>query len=619
MQPSKTIQLMFILLQLLPGIAVAAERIRILEIESLPVMEATTNNTPIIDGNWQKTTLPYLPPSPSIIDLDNSLVTWFKVRIPPEIDNFSQPALYIWRHNIRISVYAEQQYIGGTAENVWGQTGIGWNKPLLLNIPAHQSPTFLYIKLEAGPSGAWLSPLIVGDRVDLLGDYSERYLLQVTASQWAVGISLVLSIFSLWLWSKRRLDRLYLQFSILSFLGCITNAFGAISFIPIDLSFWLRVVHTSLDWSSFLLVSFTVNALKMEKLRWLPKALLILAIIATFTHILVPDKYFFKTAYPILVVEQLAIFYVAVLVILQTFSKRKTTSLWFSVAYAGMVILQTHDFYGAFIASTDVFIEGSNWSHLSLPLLIIAFYAHLITRFVSALNESESLTTDLEQRVATTRAKLEASYSENQRIELKAATDAQRMKIYRDLHDDVGSKLVTILHQQPDAAAARLVRDALESLRASVYRANHGDEALDQFVASISEEVALRIESAGLDFECQIAEQADSVLVSANTAYHVTRILRELVSNVLHHAHAKTVRLEIRLESSDLVLTIADDGVGSKPWIASDGGIAHIQSRVEELGGVISYESTHPGVRTTFRVELGSKQAQSHPNGALEP
>jgi two-component system, NarL family, sensor kinase len=94
----------------------------------------------------------------------------------------------------------------------------------------------------------------------------------------------------------------------------------------------------------------------------------------------------------------------------------------------------------------------------------------------------------------------------------------------------------------------------------------------------------------------------------AHPAYErlIYRLARELISNVLRHAQAHTLRLELRLEADVIVLVVADDGVGFEEEALSkrlaDGhiGLPSQRVRIESAGGKLQIEST-PGAGT--RVE----------------
>ena len=75
----------------------------------------------------------------------------------------------------------------------------------------------------------------------------------------------------------------------------------------------------------------------------------------------------------------------------------------------------------------------------------------------------------------------------------------------------------------------------------------------------------------------------------------LTRVMRELVSNVIAHSQAQTLDIDFRLESDRLELTITDDGVGRNPRAWSHGlGLGGVRKRVKQLGGEVEWREVRP-------------------------
>ena len=337
----------------------------------------------------------------------------------------------------------------------------------------------------------------------------------------------------------------------------------------------------------------------LTSLKWL-------AIIATLVHLIVPDSLFLLSAFLVMAPQQLLLTGFGILVLWRTLRPPPSPQLWFGLAFAGMFIFQGHDAFIFFLSPREQYIEAINWMHLSLPLVAIAFYSHLQTRFVNALQDSEALNSELESRVRETTFALEQSYRENRQMELERAAAEERSKIYRDLHDDVGSRLVSIIHTD-NQQTSELARDALESLRQTIHTVNHQDESLKDFVANLTEEARLRLNGAGLAFSSSAALESDPALAPSVT-YHLSRIVRELISNILHHANATGVELAISYQDNNLSISIADNGEGLDPVAPDSGGLANIRFRAERLKAEVHWQNTAPGTRCVLHVPI---QAQA--------
>jgi signal transduction histidine kinase len=84
---------------------------------------------------------------------------------------------------------------------------------------------------------------------------------------------------------------------------------------------------------------------------------------------------------------------------------------------------------------------------------------------------------------------------------------------------------------------------------------------------------------------------------SADLLESVLAILRESIRNVEHHAHAASATLRVRVEGSDIVVDVVDDGVGFAPGAPAPWSIA---SRLAELGGLLKLGGDGPGAHLSI-------------------
>ena len=75
----------------------------------------------------------------------------------------------------------------------------------------------------------------------------------------------------------------------------------------------------------------------------------------------------------------------------------------------------------------------------------------------------------------------------------------------------------------------------------------------------------------------------------------LTRVLRELVSNVMAHAAASSVDIHFSLANDQLVLAVMDNGTGGAPQQWSPGlGLGGVRKRVRQLGGDVTWQQRSP-------------------------
>lgn len=172
----------------------------------------------------------------------------------------------------------------------------------------------------------------------------------------------------------------------------------------------------------------------------------------------------------------------------------------------------------------------------------------------------------------------------------------ERERIYADLHDDIGAKLLTLVHTLPDARHADLARSVLQDLRDIVSRTRGGvSGSLLEVLAQIRDETEQRLEvmNGVLAWEQQ-ADLPDPAL-DEGQALHLFRIVREAVTNAIRHAHATRVRVRVRRAAAMLVMDVADDGPGAPAEVEGGRGVESMKARAAELQGTIEWNPATAG------------------------
>lgn len=190
--------------------------------------------------------------------------------------------------------------------------------------------------------------------------------------------------------------------------------------------------------------------------------------------------------------------------------------------------------------------------------------------------------------------------ADRQDYEVELATLAERARIAREIHDNVGHQLtraslqaeaLRVVHTDEPGVAAdfadvkRTVDEALQLVRASVHALN--DNAVD-----LSVQLERIVEGACSDGGPQIELEVMAEHAPASVANCFAAVLREALSNTMRHACAQTVTVRCMEHPSFYQLIVTDDGVGgvqaSGRGAAEGMGLASMRERVEALGGTFT-------------------------------
>jgi len=184
----------------------------------------------------------------------------------------------------------------------------------------------------------------------------------------------------------------------------------------------------------------------------------------------------------------------------------------------------------------------------------------------------------------------------------------ERGRIAQDLHDDIGARLLTLMYKAPNPEMEDYVRHTLQDLKTLTRGLAATTHLLSHAAGEWKADIAQRLAPTGCTLEWSF-EQDMEIQLNVVQWSGLTRILRELVSNIIAHAHATHASIHAELVDGQLKLTVTDNGVGGTPKDWSTGlGLGGIRKRVRMLGGTIAWQQNTPtGVRCDVSVSLMSQ------------
>ncbi|MES2389119.1 MAG: histidine kinase [Bacteroidota bacterium] len=199
--------------------------------------------------------------------------------------------------------------------------------------------------------------------------------------------------------------------------------------------------------------------------------------------------------------------------------------------------------------------------------------------------------------------------------------EEERRRIGQDLHDDVGAALSALRLNIDHSLSGLPEKGQIESIRknskqmidgiiTSVRNISHRltPEILNLY--SLSEAVmqaALGLETPGV-FSIRFNEENLDLLnvFDLNRSVSIYRVINELFNNTVKHAKANYAMLEITRNTSELVITYSDDGVGIQAQgnLKKGIGLKNIENRLALLGGSISLQNPVKGYSIVIRIPV---------------
>lgn len=199
------------------------------------------------------------------------------------------------------------------------------------------------------------------------------------------------------------------------------------------------------------------------------------------------------------------------------------------------------------------------------------------------------------------------------------ATEEERQRIARELHDDTAQRLATLIlrirrlamEADPEKRSEMLedVRDEVVDATEGVKRMARGlrPPEIEELGLALAITAHVRSLREGADFPVETELGSVEQYLSDTAKLAVYRIVQEALSNARRHGNAEGALVRLYLEGSKVVAEVTDRGRGFLPSRAMDGGgglgLVGMRERATMVGGMLTIDSV-PGEGTTVRVTV---------------
>ena len=448
-----------------------------------------------------------------------------------------------------------------------------------------------------------LSAMKVGPQAVLAREYDERLFWNISSVQFANLALAVLGCVMVGLgWLNRRE-------AYLGYFGWLCVAWGLLSArvwwrdMPWDTGVMEFLFCTGFAPVVALAVQFLLSYAELRS-RWIENALAAQWVLLPATMLLAgPGRMFLVASiwYAVLVVEVAA----AACLHLAVSWRGTRQNFWSMAALLGAIIA---------LLAAQLAVEfdllpnpGLAMLQFAVPLLFIGMAVRLLQVFARALRVAETGRDDLESRVQEATAEIERNFAQLAELRVEQVTEKERKRIAADLHDDLGAKLLTIVHTSESERISTLAREALEEMRLSVRGLTGRPMRLADALADWRAETVLRLGQANIEADWRGPTEEIEQLLPARGFVQTTRILREAVSNIIKHSGASHCKVRCAITERQFGLTVQDNGKGIPMEL--DGkldrghGMSSMKHRAKQMQGQCLVESA-PGYGTVIRLTL---------------
>ncbi|MEM7077072.1 MAG: 7TM diverse intracellular signaling domain-containing protein [Pseudomonadota bacterium] len=557
-----------------------SNRLGYLQIHAAEFAMTGTETPPLNHKEWRRVSIPDRWATDN--RWEQGRTGWYRIPLPDGRPAEPQ-AIYIQRLSTNAQVYLNDEFVGsgGSFEEPVARN---MHRPLFFYLPGaawQEQDNYLYLRLITYPGYAHVGGLRVGEIAAMEPTYEWQFFIQVTLSRIFFVIAVLAGVFGLtfWLFIERTAGNLYFGLA-----ACFWSVYCANLFLrdlPISAELWWPMFHVTLEWAGAFFILFTHRVVGVKP-RVIEGVLLCFAATATLTYISVDVVDLLPTTRAFHAVLLGFMVYLNGLLLWRIFKYQDPDAMVIEACLIALTFFAWND-----LVRHTVPIDDPNWQtpfyllQFGTPAMFIILSSFLISRVLRG--QKLQMASDMDRELAR---------------------QAERERIYQDLHDDVGAKLLSLFYRAEDGEGRELARSALADIREIVSGNPNESIELPLFMDLQLAEAEERCRGLlKLRWDAPIDPEAR---VSGEFAYHFSRILRELLTNTLRHAAAREVRVAIAQTDDDLELDYADDGVGLLGPAVPGRGLAGIQRRIQALGGAFDVGAEQPGFSVRVSVPLES-------------
>lgn len=204
-------------------------------------------------------------------------------------------------------------------------------------------------------------------------------------------------------------------------------------------------------------------------------------------------------------------------------------------------------------------------------------------------------------------------------VEKRQALGRERQRLLQDMHDGLGSSLVSALRvvehgRMDEAEVAQVLRGCLDDLKLAIDSMEPVEADLLLLLATLRFRLGPRLERTGIVLRWEAQDVPPLDWLDPGNALHILRILQEAFTNIIKHAQATEIRVATAVAGDYASVTITDNGCG---FVVEEGltrggsGLSNQQRRAQAISGQVSWQSSAAGTCFSLRLPIKRLAAAS--------
>ena len=189
---------------------------------------------------------------------------------------------------------------------------------------------------------------------------------------------------------------------------------------------------------------------------------------------------------------------------------------------------------------------------------------------------------------------------------IKATEENERLRIAKDIHDDLGSGLSKInflsemisrdkdlnaIPAEHAEAISETSKKLIVNMKDLIWALNPENTTLSGLVSRVREHSSDYLEDYPAELKLSFPDHIGSDPITKEAHRQILMTIKESLNNIVKHSKASAVEIETTISGTSLLFNIRDNGIGISERKSTGNGLGNMKARIESIGGIFMIES----------------------------
>ena len=515
---------------------------------------------------------------------------WYQIDFRLDPEKPRPNTVFLPRVIMNAHVYLNGYWIGGLG-SLEGEITRHWNHPLLFQfspdlLSSGQNTLLIqvagYKNYRSGLSRLWLGP---SETLEPMYDTTYRW--QVIGSMLATLVAFASGLLLLAFSRFFREQEGFIFFSLAVIVFAIRNTGYFMDWTLLPHAQWGQLVHSLHAWFACLYGIFLIRYMKLDW-YWIPKGLLTYAVSVSLITFASGSQQILNFTFWLLLPIIPLVFVLNLILLSHSWRARNFEGAILGCSSLLFVLLSIRDLATMLNLLP---IESILLSQYTGILLFVSACWIIFRRYRGLLHALKTSNDSLNSELAMREQQLFRQFNLLRKIEQQRTQDEERRRIMQDIHDGVGSSLISALNLSETKPLSQdemrdVLQECLDDLRMAIDSLDPQSNDLLALLGNFRWRYERRLKASGVSLLWSVAETPKLEGYSSRDLFDLLRIVQEIFANSLKHAKASKIELSVRWDAANdkVLLNISDNGVGMPNNILGRGrGLAHMKIRAKAI------------------------------------